>query len=51
VDALSKFGLTFAEWDACADEGGCSPDISDNWGRGRQPVINVSWDEAKKFGG
>jgi formylglycine-generating enzyme required for sulfatase activity len=48
--AVSKFELTFAEWDACADHGDCWPQINDRgWGRGRQPVINVSWDDAKSY--
>ena len=48
--AVSKYELTFAEWDACAFQGGCNAHIIDRgWGRGRQPVINVSWDEAKEY--
>ena len=43
--------VTFAEWDACASAGGCGgyrpPD--GGWGRGRQPVINVSWDDAQSY--
>jgi formylglycine-generating enzyme required for sulfatase activity len=46
---VSKNELTFAEWDACAAQGGCNPHVVDNsFGRGRQPVINVSWDEATR---
>jgi Sulfatase-modifying factor enzyme 1 len=48
--AVGKFDLTFAEWDACADHGGCEPRIGDEgWGRGRQPAINVSWDDAQRY--
>jgi formylglycine-generating enzyme required for sulfatase activity len=48
--AISKFELTFAEWDACAAQGGCNGRMSDNgWGRGSQPLINVTWDEAKDY--
>jgi formylglycine-generating enzyme required for sulfatase activity len=48
--AVSKFELTFAEWDSCANQGGCAAHIPDSdWGRGRQPVINVTWDEAKDY--
>jgi formylglycine-generating enzyme required for sulfatase activity len=48
--AVSKFEVTFAEWDACAAQGGCASQVSDEgWGRGRQPVINVSWDEAQHY--
>jgi formylglycine-generating enzyme required for sulfatase activity len=48
--AVSKFALTFAGWDACAAYGDCDPHISsDSWGRGQQPVINVTWDDAKQY--
>ena len=48
--AASKFAVTFAEWDACAAHGDCIPHVDDHgWGRGRQPVINVSWDNAQRY--
>jgi formylglycine-generating enzyme required for sulfatase activity len=44
--AVAKFEATFAEWDACVADGGCKHQPRDSgWGRGRQPVINVSWDD------
>ena len=47
--AVSKFDLTFDDWDACAAYGNCDPLISDSgWGRGRQPVINVTWEDAQR---
>ncbi len=47
--AVGKFEVTFAEWDACADARACSRQPEDQgWGRGRQPVIYVSWDEITK---
>ncbi|HJU32888.1 MAG TPA: formylglycine-generating enzyme family protein [Hyphomicrobiaceae bacterium] len=50
--ALGKFEVTFAQWDACSAEGGCAHKPSDEtWGRGKRPVINVSWDDAKEFVG
>jgi formylglycine-generating enzyme required for sulfatase activity len=50
--AVAKFELTFDEWDACAAHGDCDPHISaSGWGRGRQPAINVSWDDAKTYVG
>jgi formylglycine-generating enzyme required for sulfatase activity len=50
--AVSKFALTFDEWDACVTYGDCLQGISDNgWGRGRQPVINVTWDDAQRYVG
>jgi formylglycine-generating enzyme required for sulfatase activity len=49
--AVSKFELTFAEWDACVSSGGCNGyKPSDfGWGHGQQPVINVSWDNAQLY--
>ena len=48
--AVGKFEVTFAEWDQCQREGGCAHNPADQgWGRGRQPVINVSWDDAKQY--
>jgi formylglycine-generating enzyme required for sulfatase activity len=46
--AVAKFELTFEEWDTCARYGDC-PRVNDNFGRGRQPVINVSWDDAQRY--
>jgi formylglycine-generating enzyme required for sulfatase activity len=48
--AVSKFEVTFDEWDACVAYGDCEPQVSDSgWGRGRQPVINVTWDDAQQY--
>jgi formylglycine-generating enzyme required for sulfatase activity len=48
--AVSKFEVTFDEWDACATYGDCHPQILDNgFGRGRKPVINVSWYDAQRY--
>ncbi|MGB6172949.1 MAG: SUMF1/EgtB/PvdO family nonheme iron enzyme, partial [Xanthobacteraceae bacterium] len=48
--AVSKFEVTFADWDACAAHGDCDPHISDDdFGRGPQPVINVNWDDAQRY--
>ncbi len=48
--AAGKFEVTFAEWDACVAEGGCTEKPSDEgWGRARHPVINVSWHDATQF--
>ena len=44
--AVAKFEVTFAEWDACVAEGGCKHNPRDQgWGRGKRPVINVSWND------
>jgi formylglycine-generating enzyme required for sulfatase activity len=53
--AVSKFEVTFADWNACVAGGGCNdyePDAE--WGHGdpdyrRLPVINVSWQDAQRY--
>jgi formylglycine-generating enzyme required for sulfatase activity len=49
--AVGKFAVTFAQWDACVDDGGCGSYIPDDrgWGRGDRPVINVNWNDAKAY--
>jgi formylglycine-generating enzyme required for sulfatase activity len=49
--AVGRFVVTFPEWDACAAEGGCKGyrPSDQGWGRGAQPVINVSWNDAKAY--
>ena len=48
--AVSKYEVTFADWDACVFYGTCNPHVSDaGWGRGRQPVINVTLDDAGTY--
>jgi formylglycine-generating enzyme required for sulfatase activity/CRP-like cAMP-binding protein len=48
--AVSKFEVTFDEWDACVTYGDCDPQIIDKgFGRGRKPVINVSWYAAQRY--
>jgi formylglycine-generating enzyme required for sulfatase activity len=49
--AVGSYTVTFEEWDACLADGGCGgyrPDDA-GWGRGRRPVINVTWDDAQLF--
>ena len=48
--AVSKFLLTFDEWDTCVNYGDCPQGVSDSgWGRGQQPVINVTWADAQHY--
>jgi formylglycine-generating enzyme required for sulfatase activity len=48
--AIARRETTFSEWDACVAEGGCTYKADDQgWGRGNQPVIDVSWVDAKSF--
>ena len=47
---VGKYPVTFAEWDAAVAVGGVQhkPDAQ-TWGRGKRPVIDVSWEDAKAF--
>ena len=49
--AVSKTELTFSEWDACIAGGGCTGYIrkETRWGRGNQPAIWVTWDDAQAY--
>jgi formylglycine-generating enzyme required for sulfatase activity len=48
--AVSRFEVTSAEWDYCVVLGGCTwPAPETGWGRGRRPVMNVGWDDAKQY--
>lgn len=48
---VSRFDVTFDEWDACVNEGGCGGyrPADQGWGRGKRPVIDVSWENAKAY--
>jgi formylglycine-generating enzyme required for sulfatase activity len=49
--AVGKYAVTFDEWDACVADGGCNgykPSDAD-WGRGKRPVVNVSWNDAQAY--
>jgi len=42
--------VTFAQWDACVAEGGCSHRPSDrNLGRGKRPVTDIHWNDANAY--
>jgi formylglycine-generating enzyme required for sulfatase activity len=47
--AVGRLEVTFAEWDACVADGGCTYRPGDQgWGRGRLPVMKVSWNDITK---
>ena len=49
--AVGRFAVSFEEWDACVDDGGCAgfKPADNGWGRGNRPVINISWDNAASY--
>jgi formylglycine-generating enzyme required for sulfatase activity len=47
--AVARFDVTFDDWDACVAYGDCSSVSDHGFGRGRQPVINVTWDDARQY--
>lgn len=56
--AVGKYELTYDEWDACTAAGACRAIdegrtdgilFDTKWGRGRQPVVWVSWDDARAY--
>jgi formylglycine-generating enzyme required for sulfatase activity len=47
--AASKYEITFAEYDEFAKATGRKLAEDEGWGRGRQPVIYVSWEDAVAY--
>jgi formylglycine-generating enzyme required for sulfatase activity len=49
--AVGKFAVTFDDWDACVADGGCGGNRPNDqgWGRGRRPVVDVSWEEVNGY--
>ncbi|HEX2725723.1 MAG TPA: formylglycine-generating enzyme family protein [Beijerinckiaceae bacterium] len=46
--AVGKFEVTFDEWDACHKDARClafDRPRDEGWGRGKRPVISVSWND------
>ena len=47
--ALSKYEVTFEEYDRFTDATGRRRADDEGWGRGRRPVTNVSWEDAVAY--
>lgn len=56
--AVGRFAITFDEWEAAQRDGSWprvtglpprTPEDTGGWGRGRRPVINVSWADAQAY--
>jgi formylglycine-generating enzyme required for sulfatase activity len=47
---IGRHEVRFEEWDACVAEGGCAYKPDDRGlGRGKRPVTNVDWNDAKGY--
>ncbi len=47
--AMGKYEVTFAEYDKFAEATGRTKPDDEGWGRGKRPVINVSWNDATAY--
>lgn len=47
--AVGRFQVTFDEWDAALAAGGVKHNPKTDWGRGRQPVMRISWEDAQQY--
>ncbi len=47
--AMGRYELTFEEYDYFAEQTGRERPADQDWGRGRRPVINVSWQDATAY--
>ena len=49
--AVGRTEVTFAQWQACVEGGGCTGRMPDDagWGRAARPVIDIDWNEAQAY--
>jgi formylglycine-generating enzyme required for sulfatase activity len=47
--AVSRFEITFEQWDACTAADKCVQIGDEGYGRGAYPAINVSWRDAQDY--
>ena len=47
--AVSKFVVTFNDWDACVSVGGCPQVAEEDFGGPNKPAINITWQEAQQY--
>lgn len=47
--AIGKYEVTFQEYDRYVELTGSRSPSDQDWGRGKRPVINVSWDDAVAY--
>lgn len=46
---MGKYEVTFDQWDACEKAKICPHSDDEGWGRGKHPVINVSWNDVQQY--
>jgi len=46
---LGRYPVTFEEFDYFCDQMGQEKPAAEGWGRGRRPVVNVSWEDANAY--
>lgn len=51
--AVSRYEITFDQWDACVADGGCGGyrPADEGWGRGHRPVIHVNYADVMHYVG
>ena len=50
--AVGRYAITYDEWAACVAGGGCAGDRNPDdrgWGRGRRPVVDLSWNDVQDY--
>lgn len=47
--AVAVRETTYDEWAACVAAGACTARPDNGWGKGKRPVTNVSWSEARAY--
>ena len=47
--AIGRYPVTFEEYERFVSAAGAESPDDEDWGRGRRPVINVSWNDAKAY--
>jgi formylglycine-generating enzyme required for sulfatase activity len=48
--AFSRFAISFDDWSACVADKVCRSEVDDHgWGKGKRPVINISWSDANDY--
>ena len=47
--SISQLEITFAQWEMCAQDATCPSIDDEGYGRGNQPVMNVSWEDTQVY--